>query len=305
MAFDGTCLANETKLHWRKPWKKCTYNTRRRVADSYTCQRDITRTEAPWLKCTREPAGGEPVDARIETCNKDGARDLDCVDINSSYDSDTGFCQCNEELVDSGDGCVTIAENGTIISSVVGEISQRFKKSGVTKSGVFKLLNRLETVSTKKFNNRCGALSRLFSPAFATGKKYNYIQKYLIYFIGLNSLHVELDRITAISDDDSKTALADAIKLFNQVLKLTIWNCPNSGYGWDTSDITDENGQECPSKNENEFGQIQHMQYMKCRVQFRLHRAYTQTLQIETDINPENKLFDVSLVKPTKNPNST
>ena len=114
------------------------------------------------------------------------------------------------------------------------------------------------------------------------------------YFIGYESLTAELARITALTDAESLTALGDSIKLFDQVLKLTQWNCKNSGYGWDTTDLAiDANGVTCPTTNTNDFGDVKHMQYMKCRVQVRLHKLYMDIFK------PTNQLW-ADVVLPTK-----
>ena len=103
----------------------------------------------------------------------------------------------------------------------------------------------------------------------------------------------ELDRISSISDEDI-TAIGDLMKLYDHVLKLTIWNCGNSGYGWDLSDLaSDVNGVICPTSNRTPSGAIRHRQYLKCRLQIGGHKMYLAVF------NLEDKLFDVSLEKPT------
>jgi len=75
------------------------------------------------------------------------------------------------------------------------------------------------------------------------------------------------DYTTLLAEDDtSVTAIVDLVKLYNSWLQNGIYNCENSGFGSDPSDLDDPTGATCNRNNS--------VANFKCKIQFRFRRLF-------------------------------
>ena len=70
----------------------------------------------------------------------------------------------------------------------------------------------------------------------------------------------------AESHDENVAAVVSLVKLYSELLQQSIFNCLNSGYGYDTTDAADATGEVCVKANApNTF---------KCRIHFRFRKLF-------------------------------
>jgi len=284
--LDGSCHKDDQFAFWTKStWTDCNEGKRQRLLKTWECKPLADATEAPWIDCTF-PDGSVLI--KKEDCDDSWIEgDSKCVDVNSVFNADKGFCECKEGWHDSLNGCLAI-KGENIISNVMEEMENRFEKLMDENNAyasdklrkrekrIKSMLEKQTKVFTGKYGKSCSIKSRKFTQ--------NLIEE-------VEKIKTETDRIKNLPEtkEDHITAFGDAVKLMNKVLKLTIWNCRNSGYDSDTSDLSvDNGGKECPQL---EFK----MKYTKCRIQTRFHKVHNTVYLDVMGVLPPTKLFDVEI----------
>jgi len=285
--LDGSCHPDNAFAFWTKStWSDCVSGKRERILKTWECKKIEDATEAPWIDCSF-PDGSALT--KEEPCNAGWVDDgsSKCVDINSEFNADKGYCECKDGWSDSLNGCLaTDGEN--IISDVMEELEGRFAKIVDENNNyatnqlrkrekrIKNMLKNQKDAFIRKFDKSCSIRSRKFTQ--------NLIEE-------VEKIKTETDRIKNLPEtkDDHLAAFGDGIKLMHKILKLTIWNCKKSGYDSDTSDLSvDANGVQCPTAEYK-------MKYMKCRIQTRFHKVHN-TVYLDLMGNlPLKNLFDVEI----------
>ena len=80
-------------------------------------------------------------------------------------------------------------------------------------------------------------------------------------------------------EDDDQTAIINLVKLYNTWLQQTLFNCKNSGYGSNPTDLTDADGSVCTGKNLS----------LKCRIHHQFIKLFSSYAGDNTLTFPEPK----------------